>query len=74
MDPDERELRRLLAVNVSRYRSTLGLSVEEAAARADLDRRQWQKVEAGEANATLRTLTRLSRTLHVGVPLLFVGR
>jgi transcriptional regulator with XRE-family HTH domain len=74
MDHDERELRRLLAANVTRYRGTLGLTVETAAERADLDRRHWQKVEAGEANATLRTLARLSRALHVAVPLLFVER
>lgn len=72
MDQDERELRRLLAANVHRYRGTLGLTVEAAAERADLDRRHWQKVEAGEVNATLRTLARLSRALGVAVPLLFV--
>jgi transcriptional regulator with XRE-family HTH domain len=74
MDPDERELRRLLATNAARYRGTLGLSIEQAAERADLDRRYWQKVEAGEANATLRTLARLSRALRVQVALLFVER
>ena len=72
MDPDERELRRLLAINVHRYRDTLGLSVEAAAERSDLDRRYWTKIEAGEANATLRTLARLSRALGVRVALLFV--
>jgi transcriptional regulator with XRE-family HTH domain len=72
MDHDERELRRLLATNVARFRGTLGLSVEIAAERGDLDRRYWQKVEAGEANATLRTLARLSRALGVQAALLFV--
>jgi transcriptional regulator with XRE-family HTH domain len=51
---------------------TLGLTVEIAAERADLDRRQWQRIEAGEANATLRTLAGLSRALGVRVALLFV--
>jgi transcriptional regulator with XRE-family HTH domain len=74
MDPDERELRRVLAVNVVLYRNTLKLTVEQAAEHADLDRRHWQKVEAGEVNVTLRTLTRLSRALRVAVPLLFVER
>jgi transcriptional regulator with XRE-family HTH domain len=74
MDADERELRRVLAENVARYRSTLELTVEAAAELADLTGRQWQKVEAGEANATLRTLVRLSRALGVRVALLFVER
>jgi transcriptional regulator with XRE-family HTH domain len=52
---------RKLAANVVRYRGALGLTVEAAAERANLDRRHWQKVEAGETNATLRTLARLSR-------------
>ena len=72
MDPDERELRRLLAANVIHYRETLGLTVEEAAERGAVDRRQWQRVEAGETNATLRTLARLSRALDVRVSLLFM--
>jgi transcriptional regulator with XRE-family HTH domain len=74
MDPVERELRRVLADNVARYRNTLELTVEAAAERGDLTGRQWQKVEAGEANATLRTLARLSRALGVQVALLFVER
>jgi transcriptional regulator with XRE-family HTH domain len=72
MDHDERELRRVLAENVSRYRRKLRLTVEVAAERADLDRRQWQRVESGEVSATLRTLARLSRALGVQVALLFV--
>jgi transcriptional regulator with XRE-family HTH domain len=71
MDRDEHELRRKLAANVLRYRGTLGLTIEAAAERGDLDRRQWQKVEAGEANATIRTIARLSRALGVEVQLLF---
>jgi transcriptional regulator with XRE-family HTH domain len=74
IDPDERELRRLLAANVQRYRGTLGLTVEAASERADLDRRHWQRVEAGEVSATLRTLARLARALGVRVALLFVER
>lgn len=74
MDRDEREIRRLLAGNVHRYRGTLGLTIEAAAERGDLTERQWQKVEAGEANATLRTLARLCRAMDVRVALLFVER
>jgi transcriptional regulator with XRE-family HTH domain len=71
MDRDEREVRRLLAANVLRFRAALGLTVETAAERGDLDRRQWQRVEAGEANATIRTLARLARALGVRVQSLF---
>lgn len=71
MDRDERELRRRLAANVLHYRGTLALTIEAAAERGDLDRRYWQKIEAGEANVTLRTLARLSRGLRVAVALLF---
>ena len=71
MDREERELRRRLAASVAHYRAALGLTVEAAAERADLDRRHWQKVEAGETNATLRTLGRLTRALGVEVRRLF---
>ena len=49
MDHDEREFRRLLAVNVHRYRETLGLTIEAAAERGDLAPRQWSRIESGEA-------------------------
>ena len=61
----ERRLRRVLAANVRRARLAAKLSVQEAASRAELHWRHWQKVEAGEVNVTLRTLGRLSDTLGV---------
>jgi transcriptional regulator with XRE-family HTH domain len=71
MDRDEREVRRQLAANVRRFRTAQTLTTEAAAERGDLDRREWQRVEAGEANATLRTITRLARALGVRVAALF---
>ena len=71
MDEGERELRRLLGANVARFRKALGYSLEDAAGRGPLDPRHWQRVEAGEVSATLRTIARLSRALDVRVALLF---
>jgi transcriptional regulator with XRE-family HTH domain len=70
MDRDEHELRRKLAANVRRFRTGSQLTIEAAAERGDFDRRYWQKIEAGETNATLRTLARLARALGVRAPLL----
>jgi transcriptional regulator with XRE-family HTH domain len=61
----EQELRRRLAYNVRRYREAASLTLEVASERGDLNWRHWQKVEAGEVNATLRTLNRLANALDV---------
>jgi transcriptional regulator with XRE-family HTH domain len=71
MDREEREVRRLLAANVLRYRGALGLTIEAAAERGDLAPRQWSRIEAGESNTTLLTLVGLARALGVRVALLF---
>lgn len=55
----------MLAANVRRARQSARLSVQEAASRAELHWRHWQKIEAGEVNVTLRTLGRLAETLGV---------
>ncbi|MBI4702179.1 MAG: helix-turn-helix transcriptional regulator [Deltaproteobacteria bacterium] len=59
----EHRLRRTLAANVHRARQAAGLTLEEAADRAGMHWRHWQKIEAGEVNATLRTLARLAGAL-----------
>ena len=41
--------------------------MEESAERAHLHGRHWQKVEAGEVNATLATLLRIADVLGVTV-------
>jgi transcriptional regulator with XRE-family HTH domain len=41
--------------------------MEECADRARLHGRHWQKVEAGEVNATLATLQRIADALGVSV-------
>jgi transcriptional regulator with XRE-family HTH domain len=58
-------MRRRLAANVRRHREARRFTLEEAADRAEMHWRHWQKVEAGEVNATLRTLARLADALGV---------
>jgi transcriptional regulator with XRE-family HTH domain len=65
LSPAERRLRQKLAANVRRLREDAKLTLEEAAHRAGLHWRHWQKVEAGEVNLTLATLVRLSGALDV---------
>lgn len=59
----ERRIRKRIAVNVRRQRERADLTLEEAAHRAEMHWRHWQKVEAGEVNTTLRTLARLADAL-----------
>ena len=60
----ERLLRRLKR-NVRTLRHAVNLTVEAAAARADVHWRHWQKIEAGEVNATLATITKVASALGV---------
>jgi transcriptional regulator with XRE-family HTH domain len=55
----ERVIRRNLARNVRQARAAQTLTMEAAAERGGLEPRQWQRVEAGEVNATIRTIPRL---------------
>jgi transcriptional regulator with XRE-family HTH domain len=54
-----------LAANVRRLRTEQRLSVEEAADRAGMHWRHWQKVESGDHGVTLRTLAKLSVALRI---------
>ncbi|MBI2395949.1 MAG: helix-turn-helix transcriptional regulator [Deltaproteobacteria bacterium] len=49
---------RQLGVRLRRAREAAGLSQEEAAARSGIDYKRWQRIEAGAANVTVRTLVR----------------
>lgn len=59
------ELLRRLAVNVRRLRTAASLTVKQAAERAEMHWRHWQKIEAGQNNATLSTIVRVAAALHV---------
>jgi transcriptional regulator with XRE-family HTH domain len=61
----ETMLRRRLGANVRARRTTALLTVKKAAMRAEMHWRHWQKIEAGQTNATLFTLLRLADTLDV---------
>ena len=61
----ETRLRKQLAASVRRIRQEKKLTLEDVSHRAQMHWRHWQKVEAGEVNATLRTLARLSAALGV---------
>lgn len=61
----EELLRRRLASNVRSLREQRGISQEKAAELAEISPRKWQQVEAGEHNATLRTLLGLAIALEV---------
>jgi transcriptional regulator with XRE-family HTH domain len=61
----ENRLRRALAANVRRVRDGSELSLHDAAERAGIHWRHWQKVEAGEANATLSTVAKIATALDV---------
>ncbi len=61
----------ILARNVRRLRLARRLTLDAAAEQADLSPRYWQKIEAGEANATLATIAGLSVALDVPAEALF---
>ena len=56
---------RRLATNVRRLRGAGQLTVKQAAGRVGMHWRHWQKVEAGQNNATLATIVRMASALHV---------
>jgi transcriptional regulator with XRE-family HTH domain len=51
--------------NVRDFRRAMNLTVNAAAVLADVHWRYWQKVEAGEVNATLAIITRMANALGV---------
>lgn len=60
-----------LASGVRTLRAGQGLTMEAAAEAAELDMRHYQKLESGEINATLITLSRLSDGFDVDALELF---
>ena len=58
-------LQRRLAVNIRQLRQSRNLSQDELSSRAGLAVRHLQKLEAGEVNATLKTLAALAGALDV---------
>jgi hypothetical protein len=70
----ELALYRRVALNVRRLRNTAGLTVKVAASRGDMHWRHWQKIETGEMNVTIQTMSRLAMALKVDIEVLFRSR
>ena len=71
MPSSEKRIRQRLAMNVRRLRQERALTLEEASDRAGMYLRHFQKIEAGDVNATLHTLDRLAEGFGVDVTELF---
>jgi transcriptional regulator with XRE-family HTH domain len=69
--PEELRLRTRLAVSLKRERKRLGWTQEEAAERAEMYLRHYQKLESGSVNVTIRTLSRLCRGFGIDPQRLF---
>ena len=65
------ELKEYLAMNIRDLRKQLKMTQEEAAEATGLNWRHWQKMEAGEVNVTLSTLSKICQGLGVEVGSLF---
>ncbi len=64
-------LRSRLARSARRLRSARGWTQEEAAEKAHLNPRHYQKIEDGVVNVTLKTIEQLCHAFGVDVPALF---
>ncbi len=53
--------KKILAVNLKKYRQENRISQEELAARAELSTRGYGKIERGEVHPSLETLDKLAR-------------
>lgn len=61
------EIREVLAANIKRYRRTAGLSQEELALRAGVDRTYISAIERCRYSASVDVLDRIARELGVDV-------
>jgi len=59
----EKKVLRQLGRRLRDARSAADLTQEEAASRAGIDYKRWQRLEAGEVNATVRTLVRAAKAV-----------
>lgn len=54
---------RTFTTNLRARRAELGLSQEAVAAEASMDQSQYSRIERGEVDPSIRTLTRIARAL-----------
>jgi len=68
------EVQRGVGRRIRAARIAAALTQEQAAAKAEIDYKRWQRLELGTVNATLRTLARVAEALDtsfwklLGVP------
>lgn len=62
-----------IGANLRTARLTVGFTQEQAAHRAGMDYKRWQRLEAGEVNATVRTLIRAALAVEVDLPRLLAS-
>jgi transcriptional regulator with XRE-family HTH domain len=55
---------RTFTTNLRRRRAELGLSQEAVASEATMDQSQYSRIERGEVDPSIRTLTRIARALE----------
>lgn len=69
-----RRAQKQLARNIRHQREALGFTQEDAAHASGLAVRHYQKLEAGELNVTLRTLTKVAKMLRCELADLFADQ
>lgn len=65
--PNESSVLREAGKKIAAARESVGLTQEQAAHKARIDYKRWQRLEGGSVNATLRTLYRVADALEVNV-------
>jgi transcriptional regulator with XRE-family HTH domain len=73
MADTDRDARERFAANIERLRRRDGLSVEELAARADVDARELEEILGADREAAYGTIAALAGALGVEVGELFEG-
>ncbi len=67
----EQRILRGIGARIGAIRKAAGLTQEDAAHRARIDYKRWQRLERGDVNPTVRTLLRAATALGVDLSRLF---
>lgn len=70
MNQEQKQIKRILARNIKKYRNRLKLTQEQAAEKADITMKYWQRLEM-ESQAglpSLPTLFKIAKALKISVP------
>lgn len=59
------QIQRAVGRSIRAARLAAELTQEQAASKAGIDYKRWQRLEAGEVNMTVRTLVRVSKAVGV---------